>query len=221
MSLRQQGRLIAERIDALSLRERAMLMIGAFMVMFLVWDWLLMSEITARSKTISEQIEVTRNGVARLNEAIAITAQVRGGDPDDALRARLAAAERRIAALDAELARRAGQVIPPGEMAEVLENILERQGRLELLSVKSLPPEALFETEAGAGTALPGSIYRHGLEMEVEGRYLDVLAYLRELEALDWKFFWDAVELESEDYPANRVRIRIYSLNLEEGWLGV
>ncbi|HEX7047115.1 MAG TPA: hypothetical protein VF275_06060 [Gammaproteobacteria bacterium] len=221
MSAREQARHFAERIDALSLRERGMLMLGAFMVMFLAWDWLLMSGIAARGDAINAEIETTREGVAKLNEAIAITAQSRGGDPNDALRDRLAAAEQRIAVLDTELARRVGQVIPPAQMARVLEEILERQGRLELIRVESLPPEALFQAGETADGEIPASIYRHGLELEVEGRYLDVLAYLRELEALDWKFFWDAVELESEDYPANRVRIRIYSLNLEEGWLGV
>lgn len=216
MSLREQGRRFAERIDALSLRERAMLMIGAFMVMFLAWDGLLMSGVTARSETLNAQIETTRTGIAKLNEAIAIAAQ-HAGDPNDALRERLAAAEQRIDALDAELADRAGQVIPAAEMARVLEEMLERQGRLRLVRLESLPPEPLFQ-EATASSA---AVYRHGLELEVEGRYLDVLAYLRVLEALDGKFFWDAVELESGKYPANRVRIRIHSLNLEEGWLGV
>lgn len=220
MSLRERGLGVAERIDALSLRERGMLMVGAFMVMVLAWDWLLMSGISARSDAVNARIEATRNNITKLNEAIAITAQVRGGDPNEELRKRLAAVEQRIAELDAELARRVGQVIPPAEMAQVLEAMLERQGRLELVRVESLPPEALFQPAEGAGEA-PAAIYRHGLEMEVEGRYLDVLAYLRELEALEWKFFWEAVELDSETYPANRVRIRIYSLNLEEGWLGV
>src|SRR5690606_36878876 len=78
MSLREQGRRFAERIDALSLRERAMLMIGAFMVMFLAWDGLLMSGVTARSETLNAQIETTRTGIAKLNEAIAIAAQHAG-----------------------------------------------------------------------------------------------------------------------------------------------
>lgn len=220
MSLREQGRQFAERINALSLRERGMLMLGAFMVMFLVWDWLLMAEIARRGEVVNAKIETTRNSVMKLNEAIALTAN-RGGDPNDALRERLATAEQKIAALNAQLAQRVGQVIPPSEMARVLESMLQRQGRLELIRVESLPPEALFQDAETADADMPGAVYRHGLELEVEGRYLDVLAYLRELEALDWKFFWEAVELDSEDYPASRVRIRIYSLNLEEGWLGV
>lgn len=219
MSLREQGQRFAERIDALSLRERAMLLLGAFMIMFLAWDWLLMSGITARGQAVNAQIETTREGIMKLNQAIAITAQNQGGDPNAALQRRLDAAEQRIATLDAELARRVGQVIPPAQMAGVLEEMLKRQGRLELVRLESLPPEALFQSaETAEGS---GAVYRHGLELEVEGRYLDVLAYLRELEALDWKFFWEAVELDSEDYPGNRVRIRIYSLNLDEGWLGV
>lgn len=221
MKLRERGQQLVTQIDALSLRERAMLMFGAFMVLFLLWDWLLMSDITERGKAVNAEIETVRGGIGKLNQAIAAAAQSRGGDPNEVLRQNLAAARARIGELDTQLAERAGQVIPPQRMAAVLEDLLRRQGRLKLISVTSLAPEALFATPEETAAGLPASVYRHGLELEVEGRYMDVLAYLRELESLESKFFWETLELESRDYPANRVRIRIHSLNLEEGWLGV
>lgn len=219
MSLASRVREAGNRIDALSLRERAMLMIGAFMVLFLFWDAFLMSEIEARRKVVTAQIEAAQGRIEQLNEAIATASRQAARDPNVALEEALLETRQRIEQLDARLAEQSSQIVPPREMAKVLEEILERQGRLRLLSAESLAPTPLFEN--AASETLPGSVYRHGLAFEVEGRYLDVLDYLQELESLDWQFFWEAVELESEDYPANRVRIRIYTLNLEEGWLGV
>lgn len=221
MMLRKRMRQVAEQVDALSLRERGLLMLGAFMVLFLVWDWMLMAEISARGKAVNAEIETARRGIHTLNQAIARTAREARSDPNAELQQRLDAARERVTALDEELAARTGQVIPPSKMAGVLENLLRRQGKLTLLNLHSMPPEALFMTPEDAAGELPGAVYRHGLELEVEGRYLDVLDYLQALESLQWKFFWEAVELESDAYPQNRVRIRIYSLNLEEGWLGV
>ncbi|MBW3566723.1 MAG: hypothetical protein KY410_01980 [Proteobacteria bacterium] len=219
MKLRENWRQFTLRIDALSLRERALVMLGAFMVLFLLWDWLLMADIGVRSKAMTNEIGVMQERTQQLNQLIAAAAR-RGGDPNVALQADIKAIRTRIAALDEMLDARAGNVIPPQAMAGVIEQVLVRQGRLELVSARSLPPSPLFESAALEGDAL-GAVYKHGLELEVEGRYLDVLGYLRELESLDWQFFWEAVVLEGGDYPSNRVRIRVYSLNFEEGWLGV
>lgn len=221
MNLRQRMQQLTAQIDALSLRERAILMLGAFMVLFLLWDRMLMADITRRGAAVNAEITTTRTDIGRLNTAIANVAHARGDDPDAVLRAQIDAARRDIARIDNALAERAGQVIPPGEMADVLQEILQHQQRLKLVSMTSLPPEALLTADEEREAGLNGSIYRHGLEFEIEGRYLDVLGYLRELESLQWQFSWDALELESIEYPVNRVRIRVHSLNLEEGWLGV
>lgn len=221
MNLRQRMQQLTAQIDALSLRERAILMLGAFMVLFLLWDRMLMADITRRGAAVNAEIVAMRTDIGRLNTAIANVAHARGDDPDAVLRAQIDAARRDIARIDNALAERAGQVIPPGEMADVLQEILQRQQRLKLVSMTSLPPEALLTADEEREAGLNGSIYRHGLEFEIEGRYLDVLGYLRELESLQWQFSWDALELESIEYPVNRVRIRVHSLNLEEGWLGV
>lgn len=220
MTLSPRLRQLAAQIDALTLRERALVMLGAVMVMFLLWDWLLVSGTGARSKALSAEIETIQQRTAQLNQSVTAAVQQRGSDPNDALEQTLTEIQARIETVNKSLGANAGRVIPPQEMAGVLEEVLRRQGNLELVSVRSLPRVALFEQKDEAAD-LPGAVYRHGLEMEVEGRYLDVLAYLKALESLPWQFFWDAVALESTEYPSNRVRIRVYSLNLEEGWLGV
>lgn len=225
MNIRQKLQQAMLQVDALSLRERGMVMLAAFMVMFLVWDWILMSDIGSRSKRVSAEINTVQARMQQLNQAIATSAQVRGTDPNVVLQNELLATRTRITKLDEVLSAGSGSVIPPSEMARVIEQVLRRQGRLKLVSAHSLPPRPMFDTPVtGTDPEDPngiGTVYRHGLELEVEGRYLDVLEYLRELESLDWQFFWETVALESNKYPSNRVRIRVYSLNLEEGWLGV
>ena len=59
------------------------------------------------------------------------------------------------------------------------------------------------------------------LEMVIEGNYLDVVAYLKDLEALPWQFCWKDLELATVKYPVNRVRIEITTLSMDKEWLGV
>lgn len=225
MTFRQRLRQTAGRIDALSLRERGMLLVGAFMVLFLIWDWLLMADVTQRSKAVNGEIALIQARMSQLNETITAAAQNRSIDPNAVLQEELTLVGQETAALDEQLAARSGNVVPPQEMARVLKEMLGRHGRLKLVGVRNLERKTLFDKTADTAEAetaeLPGSVYRHGLELELDGRYLDVLAYLRELEQLPWRFFWEAVDLESTDYPVNRVRIVVYTLNFEKGWLGV
>lgn len=223
MNFRTRIRQAQAQIDALSLRERALLVAGVFMVMFLFWDWLLMSDVARRSKLVNTQISQVQERMSQLSETIATAARARGSDPNNSLQEELQRLRTGITVLDEKLGERNSAIISPAEMAKVLENVLARHGRLKMIAVRSLERTTLFEAATGfdSDIELPGNVYRQGLELEVEGRYLDVLTYLRELEGLPSQFFWERLVLDSQDYPINRVRIVVYSLNLEEGWLGV
>jgi MSHA biogenesis protein MshJ len=61
----------------------------------------------------------------------------------------------------------------------------------------------------------------HPIELVIEGRYLDVMSYLRELETLPWHFYWKKLDLNSTDYPLNRVRIELGTLSMDKDWIGV
>ena len=65
------------------------------------------------------------------------------------------------------------------------------------------------------------TLYRHGFVLELEGRYLDCLAYLTEVERLPWQIYWHSLRLDSQNPPSNRIVIELYTLSLEEDWIGV
>ena len=64
-------------------------------------------------------------------------------------------------------------------------------------------------------------MYRHGLQLELEGSYLATLAYLKALQALPWEFYWDEVRLQVDKYPTAKITIVVHTLSLTEGWIGV
>jgi len=64
-------------------------------------------------------------------------------------------------------------------------------------------------------------MYKHGLRIQLSGQYPDILRYLGALEALPWKVFWGEVQLQTEKYPVSRVTLVIYTLSLDEAWIGV
>lgn len=85
--------------------------------------------------------------------------------------------------------------------------------------------------EAGAGTApdataaaAPGiglDLYRHPIEVQVEGSFADMVEYLTRLEHSDWSLMWHELDIQTIEYPRARLRFVIYSFSLEEAWVGV
>lgn len=76
--------------------------------------------------------------------------------------------------------------------------------------------------DSGNGnTANLPEVYQHGLQVVFQGDYHSTLSYLRKLEQLPWKFYWDEVTYEVLQYPKAQISIRIHTLSLEKGWIGV
>lgn len=203
------------RLDSLSVRERLLVFVTLIAVTGTLWHLVLMEPLLREADRARTEITDTRDRIAAANQSlqdqVLQLAQI-----DTTNQTRFALIEQRIEMLDAELAEYSGQLIDPAEMAFVLESVLKGQAKLRLKRIRNLGAEALTADEENDAVVL----YRHGLEIEVEGSYLDCLAYLQEIEALPWRFYWQFLELDVLEYPQNRIRIEVSTLSLDEEWIG-
>ena len=127
-----------------------------------------------------------------------------------------------IATLDGRLAGATSGLIAPKEMAQVLEQLLVRTSRMTLRGLRTLPPESVIAPSAQATPGAPAAqIYKHGVVLELEGTYLETLGFLQAVETLPWRFFWDHIDFTVEAHPQGRVKLTLYTLGLQEGWIGV
>jgi len=65
------------------------------------------------------------------------------------------------------------------------------------------------------------SVYKHGVKMELEGQFLDVLEYIVALEKMDWKVYWKSFHYTSSQYPIGKASFVIETLGFDNGWIGV
>ena len=83
--------------------------------------------------------------------------------------------------------------------------------------------DAVADATAAAAAA-PGiglDLYRHPIEVQVEGSFADMVEYLSRLEHSDWSLMWHELDIQTIQYPRARLRFVIYSFSLEEAWVGV
>lgn len=202
-------------VDKLSLRERLLIFATVLMLMGSVWYLALMQPLMQQATSSRTEIESLRARIDTTNQSLEDQVlQITGTGTD--YQQRHARIQQRIDEINERLGDYATELIDPAEMAHVLEGVLERQSKLRLIRIRNLAPEAL-SASADTHTA---TFYKHGLEIEFEGSYFACLEYLREIEALPWRFYWQLVELDVEEYPRNRIRLEISTLSLDEEWIG-
>lgn len=225
--MREQIDKLLARIDAMAVRERVLLGAAVLVVLAALIDTLALAPGRKALAQTETRIEAAEQQRVQLDGQLAALRARLARDPDAEPRAELERLTARLTELDAELRERSLQLIGPGEMARVLQDLLSKNEGLTLVSVTNEPAEPaneLIETESEAETdedAKIPALYRHGIRIEFQGDYMSVVKYLETIEALTWRLFWDRIEVETLDYPQASIRLRAYTLSFAEGWIGV
>ena len=222
---------LAKKYESLSLRERGLVALAILAVAIMGWDSLMMQPL--------RDARVALNGELEAASASGFHAQ--SGDISDPRQLNLQLAgdlTTQLQGLDAQIADTASGFVSSQRMIQVLNDVLDRQGRLQLVSIRNLPVVSLIPpvpvdgelagapAEVAVATgATPDALgqppYVHAIEIVIDGQYADILDYLAALEALPWKFRWSSLDLTTAGYPLNRVRIELSTLSLDATWLGV
>lgn len=73
----------------------------------------------------------------------------------------------------------------------------------------------------GGAAGGPGTLYRHGVELTLEGSYGDLLAYLQALEAMPQHVLWGGLSLKVEQHPRTVMTLRLYTISRDRHWLEI
>lgn len=220
--------IIANRIDARSLRERAILFCAAAAAIVFLLYALFLNPLLVRRAALQAQIAQQQDIIGGIDREITQLVQAHSQDPDAAARARLAELTGSTTQLATKLRAMQKGLVPPDRIAPLLETILKANGGLQLVSMKTLPVSPL-----GGGAQAPAAVppvphppvnpnellYRHGVELTVRGNYLDMVNYMDALEAMPTQLFWGQAALEVEEYPNARLTLTLYTLSLDRKWM--
>jgi MSHA biogenesis protein MshJ len=228
--MKEQLTRLALRIDALTLRERVMLFAAVAAAYIFLMHFFGLGPMYAKQDLLRNQIVQQQNNLEGIDNEIrdkVLAAQV---DPDAPARARTLAVRGQIDSMAASLRAMQNGLVPPERMAPLVDSILRANGRLQMVSMRTLATEPLMGT-AGAGaapqpaaTGLPAAgatplLYRHGVEVTVRGNYLDMIGYMAALESMPTQLFWGRAQLEAEVWPSSRLTLTLYTLSLDAKWM--
>jgi len=238
--IKQRVLQLAARMDALSLRERGMVFGATVAVLAFAGHTFVLAPQDAKQAALRTQIDQQHAAIAAIDGEI--TARVEGSriDPDAQSRARLNTMQQEMGQLGSQLLALEHGLVPPERMGPLVEGILRANGRLKLVSMRTLPAEPLAApgaTPAAAPLATPPApsavpagaapqaggdvplLYRHGVEVTVRGNYLDMVDYMSALDAMPTRMFWGRARLDVETYPSARLTLTLHTLSLDRQWM--
>lgn len=227
-SIKQRVLQLAARIDALSLRERGMVFGATIAVLVFAGHTFVLAPQDAKQAALRTQIEQQQAASTAIDGEITARVEASRIDPDAQSRTRLNTMQQEMGQLGSELLALEHGLVPPERMGPLVEGILRANGRLKLVSMRTLPAEPL--AAPGAASAAPAApapaaggdvplLYRHGVEVTVRGNYLDMVDYMSTLDAMPTRMFWGRAQLDVETYPTARLTLTLHTLSLDRQWM--
>lgn len=209
------------KIDELSLRERGLVLLSVLAVSYLLWDFLVFSPVADAKAHVDVDIAAVEQRLDAMRQEESVLRQTLNADPDRGLKKQLTELQERTVVLDANLSELSVGLVPVNKLATILQDVLAQAGSLQLETLQTLPPEELRLTVKTDADAANAGVYKHAVAITVKGSYFQLLNYLKTLEAMNWRFYWDELHYEQDQYPSGLFEIKVYTLSTDEGLFGV
>ena len=216
---------LAEKFDALAKRERYLVAVALLGGVLLLGWTTIVDPARSRSRVAERAIVEQRAQLATL--AAQLQALQTGPNPEALAAAELVEIKQQIKALYGRYAALGGSLVAPQQVAGLLEEMLGGKSNLRLLSLRTLPVAPVLETKERApaaavnppAAAAPAGLYKHGVEIRLEGGYAELADYLQRLEKSPQKLLWSSVSLSAENHPKLVLTLTVFTLSLDRTWL--
>ncbi len=164
-------------------------------------------------------------------------------DPNTQARLELQSLQTQLAQQRELLSEQSRRMVSPAEMVPLLETLLAKHPGVRLQALSSLASEpwrgaatagaSALVAPAAAAAGQSGStastqpasaaqgigLYRHGVELELEGPWSALRGYLAEIERSPSQLQWGQLQLSVHEHPLVRMKITLHTLSLEAAWL--
>lgn len=235
---------ISTQFAARTARERYFLAGGILVLLYAISNLLLLSPLVERNKLLHAELAADQMQMQTIRQQIAVYSQQNTADPDKENKHRLTELLSRLQLQDTQLKELQAALVQADDIPNLLSRLLQRNSQLKLIALKTLPAQGLFDDEiakpdSSKPTVAPPSdqansmpsgdddpVYKHEVEITVEGRYLDLLDYVAELENMPWHVLWSSAVLQVNEndtsrQPLSQLKLTIYTLSLDHTWLSI
>ncbi|MFT5450934.1 MAG: MSHA biogenesis protein MshJ [Enterobacterales bacterium] len=235
--MKAQWEKASEKIAALSQREKVLVLLTGLIIIPGIIDFFLLQPLRDSTALYNKQVlSVYSRMESYTAQQEELLLEIKN-DPAMELERRIEGASKALKATKEVLVNYTGTLISPQKMAIMLESMLHESNGLKLLSLENLAVAPLFDKESKAQKSTVDDqslndesrnkqsrdvfgLYRHGIRMVFQGNYMTSMDYLKKLETLPWKFYWQNFDYQVEKHPKATITLNIYTLSTSQWWIG-
>lgn len=155
----------AEWIDAKPLRERALIGLSLFALVFLVWTLLIQAAPDARKKALDAQVAQLQNDQKTSQDQLTALTSALAAGPVKVKQAEISQLESELAQIESKLSEVGQGLIAANQLPQILQSVFEKTNGLELVAIQTLsatemmitPMQSVAETTENKPTATESS----------------------------------------------------------------
>lgn len=208
---------IEARVNALSQRERVIMVVFLSTILLGMWDALFLSRsLMEHRHLVNRSLELTQT-VGRVNEQMEpLKVALAAGNDDDA-RAQMGILQTRRTHLERDISTASSRLVTAANMNEVLDILVRERPGLTLNALRTLPVKGV-----NLGTkADPLHLYEHGVELSISGSFTAIKEYLRDIEDREARLVWSSLQFTRTDADKGIVKLVVRTLGRDEAFIQV
>lgn len=209
----------AEKINALSLRERLLVFVSFIVLVIFLWWTFYASNMISSIEVKGQQNASLQQDINTLSTTIAAIEKRLQQGVHKAKQQQLYELAEELDQLNQLLSEKSQELIEPNEMFELMQELLYAESKIKLTGLKRKKVMPVFADEPESDQE--SGIYRHVMSMNFQGKFNDILNYIMRLEDIDRELIWDKISLKTDEYPLIAVEIEISTLSQNRNWVGL
>ncbi|ARN73596.1 hypothetical protein [Oceanicoccus sagamiensis] len=217
---------VLQKIDSLNQRERILVLLTALVLVVMLLQIALLDPLLSKRQKLASNIKSLNSQIQQQsNEKTILEARLTAGINRDKIKRREQLQSQREQ-LNKKIEASLVAMIPPRLMPEVLERVLAETKGLKLLSIANKPVVAVVRQQpktdnSGSDAAVQQALYNHGFILQLKGNYMEAITYFEKLSELPWRFHWDDMRYQVEQYPNAIITLEVHTVSMSEEWIGV
>jgi MSHA biogenesis protein MshJ len=212
-----------EKFDQLAIRTRILITFIFFMLIFFFFDlfWFSINE-SAISKQQQQLLIVKKQNRELLQMQNNFNAGIARGriDPKIIL---LKSTNKELLSVEKQLKEKTVNLVQPEDMANIIKDIISATNNLKL---QRLMKGRTVEISSNSHTSKKPiesekiKLYKHSMEIVLNGQYTATMKFLTHLEKMEKKFSFDSFDYIVEQYPNAKIKLTVSTLSLQKEWIG-
>ncbi|PIE41055.1 MAG: hypothetical protein CSA49_05330 [Gammaproteobacteria bacterium] len=211
---------ISNLLNELSFRERLIILTVAIVSLVGIYDYVALTPYLEQSKKNKMLLNTHADEMSAAQNNIDLLVKKLEHDPNKWLHKRIAKKENQLNELQALIGESTQGLIRPEKMSQVLGYLLSRQSGMEVKVIKNFPaePVSFKKSEQDKPEVL---MYRHRLVLKFKGSYYQVVNYLKMIEGLKERLYWDDMKFSMKRYPKGEFLLEVHTLSMSRELIGI